>query len=388
MSVEIGRDFYWVLHGACRAAPALRQSVIGTDTLLISTMNNFPGFRKVLNPVRVESAGRDFVQGGGISRTPLSVDAELRLDRTMREVHWRAFGWAAAEASSSLPRWDDEVGVAVRLAMAIAEARDAPWVGADHLLEALLADSANAANNFVRKQGVDLDLLTEVAQRTWPVPGGSPPRQALVEMLNRVGVLIQPGRENRRRTATLKGRAAASVLRLVAQTNPVLFLLEDEAIAETVRLGHDRTTLIHLILAVLVLEEEMTTSGLCPTAGYMQSCDFVLRHFGIDREATLLAAASNLQVGEIASPQRRRSWRSSSKNPPWTVAAVRAAEAARLVVSSGNGAALGSAHLLHAVLADSDNLGRRVLSEQFVDTGAVQDLLVRRLGLASSPDGS
>lgn len=388
MSIEVGRDFYWVLHGACRAAPALRQSVVGTDTVLISTMNNFPEFRKVLNPNRVESAGRDFVQSGGIGRTHLSADAELKLDRTMREVHWRVFGWAAADASSSVPRWADEVGVAVRLAMAIAEARDAPWVGADHLLEALLTDSANAASNFVRKQGVDLELLTEMVRRTWPVPGGSPPRQALAEMLNRVGILIQPGREIRRRSTTLKERMAAGVIRLVTQTNPVLSFLEDEAIAETVRLGHDRTTLTHLILAVLVLEEEMTVSGLRPAVEYVPSCDFVLRHFGVDREAALLAAASEPQVGEIAPPQRRRSWRSSLRNPPWTVAAVRAAEAARLVASTGSRAVLGSAHLLHAVLADPDNSGRRVLSEQLVNTCAVQDLLARRLGLASSSGGS
>lgn len=380
--MEVGRDFYWVLHGACRAAPALRQSVIGTDTVLISTMNTFPGFRQVLSPGRVELAGRDFVQGGGVDRIHLSADAELRLCRIMREVHWRVFGWKPAEAPSSVPRWAGEVGVAGRLAMAIAEARDAPWVGADHLLEALLTDSANLASSFVRKRGVDPEFLTEMAQRTWPVPGGRPPRQALAEMLDRVGVLIQPGREIRRRPIALKRRMAAGVIRLVTQTSPVLSFLEDEAIAETVRLGHDRTTLTHLILAVLVLEEEMTASGLRPAVDYMQSCDFVLQHFGIDREAVSLAAASTPQVGEIASPQRRRSWRSGSRNPPWTVAAVRVAEAARLVASTGSRAALGSAHLLHAVLTDPDSSGRRVLSEQLVNTGAVQDLLARRLGLS------
>lgn len=66
---------------------------------------------------------------------------------------------------------------------------------------------------------------------------------------------------------------------MLAQADPALVFLEDEGIAETVRLGHDRTTVTRLILAVLVLEEEMAASGLRPAVDYEQACDFVLRPF-------------------------------------------------------------------------------------------------------------
>lgn len=387
MPTEVGGGFYWVLRGACRVAVELRQPVIGTDTVLVSMMNNFSEFRKVLGLDSVGRVGHDPGNGNDSSRIELPPEAELELLRITREVHWQVFGWTSVEASSSVPRWADEVHTAVHLAMAIAVARGAPWVGPDHLLEALLADSTNTASHFLRQQGVDFTLLTEVAQRTWPVAGGESPRRALAELLNRVGVLIKSGRESQQRPTALTRRLAASAIRLVTQASPVLSFLEDEAIAETVRLAHDRTTLTHLILAVLVLEEQMAASGLRPTSEYLPSCDFLLRPFGLDRELVSVTIASIRQEGEIAPPQRRRSWRSSPKNPPWTLAAARAAETARGVAPAGSKVPVGSSHLLYAVLSDPDDSGRRLLREHSVDPVVVQELVARRLGVTSSSSG-
>jgi hypothetical protein len=258
-------------------------------------------------------------------------------------------------------------------------------VGADHLLEALLADSANMASNFVRRQGVSLELLTEVARQTWPVAGGKPPYRELADLLNRVGVLVEPGRERQQRSTALTRRLVAGATRLLNQTSPVLSFLEAEAVAETVRMGHDRTTLTHLILATLVLEEQMAASGLRPAPEYVFACDFVLRSFAIDRELVSVTVASEPQEGAIAPVQRRRGSRNNPRNPPWTLAAVRVAERARDVAGSGLNQPAGSAHLLHAVLADSDDSGRRLLYEHSVDPAVVQDLLAVRLG---SPPGS
>jgi hypothetical protein len=163
---------------------------------------------------------------------------------------------------------------------------------------------------------------------------------------------------------------------------PLLFV-ETEAIGETVRLGHDRTTLTHLVLAVLVLEEQMAARDLHPAPEYKLSCDFVLRKFAVDRESVSLTLSATGEEGAIAPPQRRRAWRSNPKNPPWTVAAARAAERARDVARSGNGASAGSAHLLYAVLSDPDDSGRRLLQDQSVDPAAVQDLLTARLGISA-----
>jgi len=292
--------------------------------VLVSLMNAYPGFRGVSGP----SGNGEFspAPGGGRDdrRIDLPPEAELELSRTTREVHWRAFGWRSQGGPATTPEWVAEVHTALRLAMAIAVARGAPWVGADHLLEALLADSANSASRYLRQRGVDLELLTDVAQRTWPVAGGEPPPRALADSLHRIGVLIDPARGGEQRSTALTRRLATGAVRMLTQADPALTFLEDEAIAETVRLGHDRTTLTHLILAILLLEEEMAASGLRPVGDYERACDFVLRPFTLDRELLAATVASIPQEGAIAPPQRRRSWRSSPKNPPWTVAAVRA----------------------------------------------------------------
>ena len=193
MPSEVGGGFYWVLRGACRAAAELRQPAIGTDTLLISLMNNFPAFRTVLgpNPAGARGGERGSAEDNHVEIPP---NVELELLRTMRETHWQEYGWSRVASRRDVPQWAAEAETAARLAMAIAVARDAPWVGADHLLEALVSDPANAASYFVRRQGVDLELLTQVARRTWPVAGGEPPRRALADLLHRVGGLGRAGR--------------------------------------------------------------------------------------------------------------------------------------------------------------------------------------------------
>ncbi|MCO8274911.1 hypothetical protein M1L60_30390 [Actinoplanes sp. TRM 88003] len=220
--------------------------------------------------------------GGPIA---LSADDELPLLRVMREVHWQVFGWTPAESSQHAPQWAEEAREAVCRAMAIAVARGGPWAGPDHVLESLLGDSGNAASRLVQRQGLDLELLTVVARRTWPDPGGEPPRRGLVDMLSRAGVLTEPGRDRGPRSGALTQRLAAGFFRVFAQASPVLALLEDEAVAETVRMGHDRTTATHLILAVLLFEEELAGSGLRPVEAYNPSCEVVLSLFRVSASA-------------------------------------------------------------------------------------------------------
>lgn len=383
MSLEVSGGVYWMLRGACRVAAELRQPEIGSDSILISLMNHFPAFRKVFGnafPQVREGGGARVTQNGG--PIALSADDELQLLRVMREVHWQVFGWEPAEGS---PQWAEEAHEAVRRAMVVAVVQSGPWVGPDHLLESLLGDSGNAASHLVERQRVDLELLTEVARRTWPDPGGEPPRRGMVDVLSRAGVLTDSGRGRGRQSVSMAQRLASGVFRVVAQTSPVLAFLEDEAIAETVRMGHDRTTATHLILAVLLFEEELADSGLRPVPQYEPSCEVVLSSFGLDRRSLSATAASDAQVGEIAPPQRRRSWRSSPKNPPWTLTAARMADSARTMARAGQGLPAGSAHLLYAVLSDPDDAGRSLLREHGADPTEVVARLARRLQITSSP---
>ncbi|WP_369793941.1 Clp protease N-terminal domain-containing protein [Actinoplanes sp. SE50/110] len=265
--------------------------------------------------------------------------------------------------------------------MAISVARGDPWVGPDHLLEALLADPTNTAGLLVEAQMVDLDRLTRVARRTWPVAGGKPPIRNLADHLARAGALVDPAHPGLQRSTALTRGLTSGIVRLAAQASPALAFLEQEATAEAVRLGHDRTTLVHLILAVLVLEEQLTSTGLRPSGEYAVSCDFVLRPFGMTRSEVFVSLADVPQEGAIAAPQRRRSWRSSPKNPPWTLPACQAGDTARTLAANGKKSPGGSADLLLAVLSHPDDAGRRLLREHSVDPSAVEELLARRLEL-------
>jgi hypothetical protein len=348
---------------------------------LISIMNNFPSFRSVLGANGVGQVSHR-IGGSGENRVSLPPAETLKLAGVMREAHWRTFGWVSASTSSAVPQWASDVDTAASQAMAIAVARGAPWVGADHLLEALLSDSTNAASHLLQHQKADFECLTETARRTWPIAGGKPPPRELAGSLSRVGVLVEPGQADRRRPTILSRSVAAAATRLAAQTTPVLAFLEQEATAETIRLGHDRTTLIHLVMAVLVLEDEMAATGLRPVSRYMPSCDFVLRPFSLDRELAAVTAAPIFSEATLTQPQRRRSWRTNPKNPPWTLAAARAAENARSVAGPGRSGPAGSAHLLYAALLDPDDSARRLLRDHAVDPAAVQDVLAARLGIS------
>ncbi|WP_127504077.1 Clp protease N-terminal domain-containing protein [Actinoplanes solisilvae] len=376
MTAQVSNGTWSLLREACLVAAEQQQGAIETDLMLIGLANCLPVFRDILGPTPGNVWDPGVRPPWTPSRVGLPPEAELAVSRALRETHWKQFGWAQAGA----PAWSEEAVETVRYAMALAVARDAPWMGLDHLLEALLADPATAASHYARRWGVDLDALTEIAERIWPTPGGQPPRRALVRSLSQVGVLTADGEDEERRSAPRKQRLWAGAAKLVMQTGPALGYLEYEATAEAVRSGHDRATPAHLLSAVILFEEELAASDLSPRSEYRVACDAVLLPLGLDPVAARLALAAMTPEGDIASPERRRSWRTNPKNPQWTVAAARAAEAARHLPFPGTAHPAGSAHLLYAVLSDPDDAGCRLLREVSVDPAAVLGVLAHRLG--------
>ncbi|GAB7039806.1 MULTISPECIES: Clp protease N-terminal domain-containing protein [Catenuloplanes] len=379
MSVVVGGGLYRVLQGACRVAADLNQLAIGTDTVFVALLNAFPNIASLVGPRPVRVTGYDLHQGVEAAAVDLVPEVEIELGRALKEVHWRVFGWVRDGTPSNVPSWTNGARSVLRLAMAIAASRRDSWVGADHLLEALMADQEGVPARLIRQRGVNLDHLTTVARQVWPTPGGEPPRRALAELMHRAGVLVSPGQENRAMGA-LTRHLTSGVVHLLTNASPALAFLEDEAIAETVRSGWPQTTSAHLLLAVVVLEEEMMAGDFYPSDNYLSACGIVLKSIGFDRGKAYRYLESVMREEQSASPQRRRAWRSNPKNPPWTITAVRVADSARGVGS----APVGSAHLLYSILVDSDDIGRRLLREQAIDPQDVRVSLARRLALGNS----
>ncbi|MEU8406298.1 Clp protease N-terminal domain-containing protein [Micromonospora sp. NPDC048842] len=380
MSVTIGGGLYAVLRRAADEAARLKQVSIGSDDLLFALLGRYPRLRPAV-PVRAQprepaaSDATDDVFG-------LSVEVTFELVRAQREAYWRSFGWPgpAVDRLARAVGWELEAESVLRMAAQLALHRQARWVGSDHLLETLLEGPGDRAQRYVDLDRLIPGRLDDAVAQIWPRGDQEPPWLGLAAPLRQLGVLTGPG-AGAVRSGRLATRLISSASRLFSQTTPALGWLELEAVAETVRVGHDRTSPAHLILAVLVLEEEMRAGELRPAGPSGSGNEALLDHVGLTRQEAGLVVAAARYGGEFAGPRPKRAWRTDRTNPPWTVAAARIAERARELSTLGARLPAGSIHLLHAALTDPDEEARRLLTELGVDPSVVRDLAARRLGL-------
>ncbi|GIJ16653.1 Clp protease N-terminal domain-containing protein [Micromonospora gifhornensis] len=380
MPIRIGGGAYSVLRRAGREAARLKKTSIGVDDVLFGLLGRYPPLRTVI-PLRSHPQP----QGGEKSPDPaddveLSVESTLEVVRAMREAYWRSFGWPgpARDRFAEVVGWDAAAVAVVRLAAHLAVRRRAAYVGSHHLLEALLEDPGRRADEYLARDRIVPGQLDDVVAQLWPKGDREPPRPGLAGPLGEIGVLV---RETGRKTGYLKRALATWVVRLFAETTPALSWLELEAVAETVRLGHDRTSPAHLIMGALVFEEEMQAGEMRPASPSDAANEVLLGRFGAVRQDASLRAAETVCGSEIAGPRRKRSWQTERNNPPWTAAAARIAERARELSTLGARVPAGNAHLVYAAVTDADPGGRQLLADLGVDPSAVRDLAADRLGL-------
>ncbi|MFI5484229.1 Clp protease N-terminal domain-containing protein [Micromonospora echinaurantiaca] len=380
MSITIGGGLYSVLRRAGQEAVRLKKLSIGSDDLLFGLLGRYPPLRAAI-PVRPQPEETGEPPHPSPVDPELSVELTVELTRAMREAYWRAFGWPgpARDRFAGTPGWEPEAAAVLRVAAHLAVRRRAPSVGSNHLLEALLETPGSRAGQHIAQAGLLPGRLDDVAARIWPRGDREPPRSGLAGPLRRIGVLAGPDPVPAGR---LTARLVASASRLLTQTTPALGWLELEAVAETVRLGHDRTAPAHLIMAVLVLEEETRAGELRPAAPSGAANEILLSRFGLARQEVGLVVAGKGHGGEFAGPQPRRAWRTDRNNPPWTAAAARIAERARELSTLGGRVPAGAAHLVYAALTDPDDSAPRLLGELGADPSAIRGLAAHRLGVA------
>ncbi|MEU8331543.1 Clp protease N-terminal domain-containing protein [Micromonospora sp. NPDC048839] len=380
MSQLVGGGLHSVLRRAAREAARLKKLSVGADDLLFGLVGRYPQLRAAI-PVESEPQSRTTYDVPDQPELPLTLTVELT--RAMRETYWNCFGWpgpARVRLAETLG-WEPEARAVLGVAAHLAVLRRASSVGSGHLLEALLDEPGNSAHRYIVWHRLVPGRLDDVTARLWPRGDREAPRSGLADPLRQIGVLVGGGQQPSR-GGRLASRLIASGSRLLAQTTPTLGGLELEAVAETVRLGHDRTSPAHLMAAVLVLEEEMRAGVLRPAGASALANEILLGHFGPTRQEAGLVLAETSFDGEFVGSRPRRAWRTDPTNPPWTVAADRIAERAREVSTLGARLPAGSAHLVYAALTDPDEDARRLLAGLGVDPNVVCDLAARRLGLA------
>lgn len=358
-----------VLLGACRVARRQRTSSVRADHLLVSLLRHEPELRRVLtfrtpDPEMADRRlGPSHLVIGG-----MSPELELELQGALREAHWKVFGLAGrsiVRRPPPTPPWDPEASDAVALALRLAASRGLSWSGENHLLEALLAEPGNSAGRFLRQRRVDLSMFDEAARRLWPPTYEEARFPAVAYFLRECGVLVDPTHPGRK-----TGRWLALFTRLAGHASPVLVALEHEAIIQAVRLAQAQVTTAHLLLAIILFEEEMATTGLRPRTELLRANDIVLLRYGVSYGSAVANAAAATAVGAVAPPRRGRPWRTKPDNPPWTVAAADAAERAR-TMAAVSGVPEGSLHLLLSILERSDEVAARLMVDLDVDVAEV-----------------
>ncbi|GIJ24578.1 Clp protease N-terminal domain-containing protein [Micromonospora lutea] len=382
MSIVMGGGVYSVLRRAAREAVRLKKTTIGVDDVLFGMLGRHPLLRSVI-PVRPQQPPRRRrSEASNVLTGDVELSGELTLEvvRAMREAYWRSFGWPgpARDRFAEALGWEAPAVAVLRLAAHLAVRRRAPYVGSPHVLEALLEDPGRHAHEYLVSDQIVPGRLDAVVARLWPQGDREPPRPGLAGPLQEVGVIA---REPGRKTGRLKRGLVLSVARLFAETTPALNWLELEAVAETVRLGHDRTSPAHLMMGVLVLEEEMQAGDLRPVSPSDAANEMLLGRLGVTRQDAALRVAKASYGTELAESRPKRSWQTERNNPPWTAAAARIAERARELANLGARMPAGSAHLVYAAVSDSDDTGRELLADLGVDPRAVRDLAAARLGL-------
>jgi hypothetical protein len=143
---------------------------------------------------------------------------------------------------------------------------------------------------------------------------------------------------------------------------PVMWVVRNEASRQCVRLGHDRLSPAHLLLAVASINEQLSMRQMDLDTNLAPHCrtDRVLRSQRVLIEDLVSKA---VDLVDPAMETSNVSPRTSRKGPSWTVNAVTTAEQANLVAARLNHRDVGTEHLLVAIL-DSDDPGISTLLQR------------------------
>ncbi|NJC81928.1 Clp protease N-terminal domain-containing protein [Planosporangium mesophilum] len=267
--------------------------------------------------------------------------------------------------------WSPDARQALRRALVAAGNDGGYWAGRRYLFDAILADPGNRAHALLSRCRVDPSMVRTATRADENVSAEDQPRLPVVESLQTFGVV--PAR-NATRPSRLLARILTAGASRLADADPVLYVMEMEAIRQAVRLGNSRVTTAHLVLATLVLHEELVTAGPWEpeTVGALGSAGAILAARGVTSFSVGRHLATLSSFGDAAPKQRHRAWRTNPKHPKWTVAAAQAAEATRNASPQGQeDVSAGTARLFVSALADADDDAVRMLHRLSIDPAAV-----------------
>ncbi|WP_433870946.1 Clp protease N-terminal domain-containing protein [Saccharopolyspora sp. CA-218241] len=355
---------------AFRQALRAGHPAVGTEHLLAALLRGDAAAKELLVPggrgaeELLAVVAKDAARWGSEDGTDDVVFADhFAVGALLREVEWSAWQRKTDVAGESRsdelrPQATSALVAAIGRALLGAHELGVARAGATHLLLGLLHDPANRAGEALRERGLDpggiRTGLTDhpSARQDGPWHGDS------VTGLRHLGMLTERG--------PYWGGLARS-LSSGGFGTPMVLTVRREAMRQAVRFGHPQVTTAHLVLAMLVVDEQIATSGqrLRKRFAVDNAGAELLRDRGVARAAAAGAVADLAPSGE----------RSRPTDPSLASGVEGVLHRAREIASERGAKATGTNHLLIALLAADDDPGTALLSTLGVDVGELRDAL-------------
>lgn len=234
------------------------------------------------------------------------------------------------------------------------------WANETHMLMGLLRDPGNRASEALLERRLDRDeLIARLAVHPSARQDGEPNMRS-VDGLRNLGMLDKPAGRG-------WGSRIARRLTSGGFGSPVVPTVRMEAERQAVRLGHSRVTTAHLLLAMLVVDDQVTTAGhrFRDEVARVNAGAELLRTRGATASAVFDAVADLIRTGD--GPQ--------ADSLALDNGAEKALTRARLLAHERKSPSTGTTHLLAAVLADPDDPCHSLLSAMGVDVEGLRQAL-------------
>ncbi|MEW2359436.1 Clp protease N-terminal domain-containing protein [Spirillospora sp. NPDC029432] len=362
LATDVSREAMESLVRTFERAARLGLPGVGTEHLLFALLKGQSAAVEVLVPkagaagslmgvVAHRHPGQWISEDGGGDPAPAAA-------ALLREAEWSARkkreGRTGDEQPGAPAPPSAALAAAIDRALLSAREHGAARAGTTHLLIGLLQDPGNRASEALEERGLDRrEVLARLAVHPSAREDGTP-NALSVDGLRNMGLLTRRGRFWGGLAAKLSGGGHGS---------PMVPTVRLEAERQAVRLGHATVTTVHLLVAMLVLDEQLAAAGdrLRDDLAGLNGAAGLLRERGATAAAAAAASAGLAPAGEFVPDEDGPAWRALAR-------------ARRLAQERGD-ASTGTVHVLTALLDDPDDPCGGLLASIGVDVAELRRAL-------------
>ncbi|MFC0101153.1 Clp protease N-terminal domain-containing protein [Micromonospora marina] len=298
----------------------------------------------------------------------------------LREARWWILRANPATDRKHEPTWSASIGAALARAVTSARAAEVTRLGMPHLLLGLLDPTEPTVLALSDRVGLDI-AATRRHIGAAELSAEPTPFAPLVDPLRAFGAAQSSGPWPVRWIPALMARLTR---RQTKWGGPVLACLEREVMRQAVVTGHGIVQSSSVLLAIVSMDVQLKAVGERLRKPYLPHNEGgkLLIEAGFDFAQAQSAAESLAEVERDALPvgeSSSRFWDTGKPgDPSWSSVAARAMEQATTIAREHGHQAVGTSHLLRAVLAE-DGAAAQLLIDAGIDIGALRRRVVQNV---------